>query len=283
MKKAFFDLARKIRDENKWLRNNFLWRSLMPYWNAFKYKVYLQPQSKEFFRINENKVDFVANLLADSESKKTFLAVVNFRCTGNKKNVPNHGEQNQYFVNDFFEYGKDEVLIDCGAFTGDTIESFLVLPNMEYKKIIAFEPDLANYKILSEKFGNHSKIEILNAGAFESDGKISFSETGDSTSNIQENGSSSIDTRSIDSVCSKLEDKITFIKMDIEGAELPALKGAKETILRHKPKLAICIYHSDQDMLSIAEYIHSIVPEYKLYVRQHHKDCFMETVLYAQL
>ena len=280
-KKFFFESARKIRDKNKWIRNNFLWRLLMPYWNAFKYKVYLRPQSREFFKTNENRINSVADLLADSESKKTYLAIIDFRCTGNKKNVPYHGEENQYFINDFFKYGKEEVLIDCGAYTGDTVESFLKLPDMEYKKIISFEPDAENYKILSKKFEANSKIEIINAGVFDRDGKISFSETGDSISCIQENGKSSINIRSIDSVCSK--DAATLIKMDIEGAELPALKGAKETILRCKPKLAICIYHSDQDMLSIAEYIHSIVPEYKLYVRQHHRDYFMETVLYAQL
>jgi len=283
MKKAFFDFARKIRDENKWIRNNFLWRMIIPYWIAFKHKVYMQPMSREFFKTNENRVNFVANLLTDSESKKTFLSVINFRCTGSKKDVPFHGEQNQYFINDFFTYGAEEMLIDCGAFTGDTIENFLALPNIGYKKIIAFEPDKANCKILSEKFKNNPKIEILNAGVFESDGKMNFSETGDSVSSIQENGGANIDTKSIDNVCSNLGDKVTFIKMDIEGAELPALRGAKEIILLHKPRLAICIYHSDPEMLSIAEYIHSIVPEYKLYVRQHSKDYFTETVLYAQL
>ncbi|MCL2283453.1 MAG: FkbM family methyltransferase, partial [Fibromonadales bacterium] len=280
-KNFFFGAARKIRDKNKWLRNNFLWKLLIPYWNTFKYKVYLQPQSREFFKANENRVNSVANLLADSESKKTYLAIIDFRCTGNKKDVPYHGEENQYFINDFFKYGKEEILVDCGAYTGDTVESFLKLPDMEYKKIISFEPDAENYKILSKKFEANSKIEIVNAGVFDKDGKISFSETGDSVSCIHEGGKSSINIRSIDSVCQK--DAATLIKMDIEGAELPALKGAKETILRCKPKLAICIYHSDQDMLSIAEYIHSIVPEYKLYVRQHNRDCFMETVLYAQL
>jgi len=283
MKKDFFDFAIKIKNKNRWIRNNFLWRILIPYWNTFKHKVYMQPISREFFKANENRVNFVAGLLADSESKNAFLSVINFRCTGSKKNVPCHGEQNQYFVNDFFEYGSEEVLIDCGAFTGDTIENFLALPGIGYKKIIAFEPDRANCKILSEKFKNNSKIEILNAGVFENDGKMNFFETGDCVSSIQEDGKSSIDTRSINSVCSNLEDKVTFIKMDIEGAELPALRGAKETILRHKPRLAICIYHSDQEMLSIAEYIHSIVPEYKLYVRQHNKNYLLETVLYAQL
>jgi len=87
-----------------------------------------------------------------------------------------------------------------------------------------------------------------------------------------------IDTISIDAL--ELQEKVTLIKMDIEGAELSALHGAKKTILRDKPKLAICLYHSDEDMIRIAEYVHEIVPEYKLYVR-HHWINGAETVLYG--
>jgi hypothetical protein len=82
----------------------------------------------------------------------------------------------------------------------------------------------------------------------------------------------------------QIKEKVTFIKADIEGAEMEMLKGAKETILKNKPKLAICIYHSDEDMLQIAEWIHNIVPEYKLYVRMHGKyPAGYETVLYAHI
>jgi hypothetical protein len=78
--------------------------------------------------------------------------------------------------------------------------------------------------------------------------------------------------------------KTTFIKMDIEGAEIEALKGAKNTILKDKPRLAISIYHSDEDMLRIAEWIHATVPEYKLYCRHHSLYPFVfETILYAQI
>lgn len=282
MKKAFFDFAKKTKENHQWIRNNPLWKALIPYWSAYKHKSIYAAQSRGFFESNESRVRFVTNLLADEESKKTYSSLIKFRCTGSRKDVPNHGEQNQYFINDFFQYGKDEVLIDCGAFTGDTIEMFLALPNMEYKRIIAFEPDPVNYGILFENYKNNSRIELLNAGVYSSNGRMSFASTKGASSCISDDGDSSIATRNIDSICENREDPITFIKMDVEGAELPALRGAEKTILRDKPRLAICIYHSDNDMASIAEYIHSIVPEYRLYVRQHHRDCLLETVLYAK-
>ena len=75
---------------------------------------------------------------------------------------------------------------------------------------------------------------------------------------------------------------ITFIKMDIEGSEMRALKGAKQIITTYKPKLAICIYHKLDDLWRIPQYIHSLVPEYKFYIR-HHSILYSDTVLYATL
>lgn len=92
-----------------------------------------------------------------------------------------------------------------------------------------------------------------------------------------------IKTKSIDDLVKEegLE-KVDFIKMDIEGSELVALKGAKRTICQYKPNLAICIYHKIEDFYMIPKYIKQIVPEYKLYVK-HHTDREWETVLYASV
>ena len=90
-----------------------------------------------------------------------------------------------------------------------------------------------------------------------------------------------IDIISIDKFVSdnKIE-HVDFIKMDIEGAELSALKGAVETIKRFKPKLAICVYHKGKDIFEIPEYLISIVPEYNFYLK-HNSHTFGETVLYC--
>ena len=76
------------------------------------------------------------------------------------------------------------------------------------------------------------------------------------------------------------EEKVTLIKMDIEGAEKRALIGAKKGIERWKPDLAICVYHKPEDIYELTKMIHEWLPEHKLYLRQHCWN-FTETVLYA--
>ena len=73
---------------------------------------------------------------------------------------------------------------------------------------------------------------------------------------------------------------MTFIKMDIEGAELEALKGSREIIQRYRPRLAISAYHKKEDLVELPLYIKELVPEYKLYIR-HYSNAGVETVLYA--
>jgi len=100
---------------------------------------------------------------------------------------------------------------------------------------------------------------------------------GNACSDICESGSTVIRTMPIDRVA---REKVTFIKMDVEGAELESLMGAHDTILRDRPKLAVCIYHKYEDMVRIPLYIKSLAPDYRLYVR-HYSNNASETVLYA--
>lgn len=76
------------------------------------------------------------------------------------------------------------------------------------------------------------------------------------------------------------DERVTFIKMDIEGAELDALRGAVHIIKTQKPKLAISVYHRWDDIFTIPKLILEIRPDYKLYIR-HYSLLANETVLYA--
>ena len=68
--------------------------------------------------------------------------------------------------------------------------------------------------------------------------------------------------------------------MDVEGAELESLKGAQKVIKRDKPKLAVCIYHKPEDILTLPLFIKKLVPEYKFYLRSY-SNADNEMVLYA--
>jgi len=244
--------------------------------------VYLHKKdSYVFFRRNRKRVNAVASSLADEISKEVYLGLIKSR-SGLNNYEKFTTSQIQYFENDFFTYNENEFFIDCGAYTGDSIEKFIrFVP--DYKGIISFEPIHTFFNVLKEKYDNNPKIQLINKGVWDKVEKFSFLEDGVashiSDSQGKENDST-IEVIPIDSL--NIQEKVTFIKMDVEGAELNALKGVSQTILRDKPKLAICIYHSNYDMIQIAEYIHTLCPQYKLYVR-HHSDKLWDTILYGCL
>ena len=124
---------------------------------------------------------------------------------------------------------------------------------------------------------NLKNIEIIPKGLYNKETSLNFLNKGPG-SKVLLDGSTHIDVTSIDNVLNG--NAATFIKLDIEGCELEALKGAKNTIIKYHPKLAICVYHKPEDIFEIPKYILSLVPNYKLYIR-HYSNVELETVLYA--
>lgn len=184
----------------------------------------------------------------------------------------------QYF--DMFEPRKDEVFVDAGAFDGMTDVDFAKWAKNNYKKIYAFEPDKDNYYICRKTWGanNIYGITAINKGAWNKEDTLKFSNN-NSGGKITEGGEETIEVTTIDNTILE-EDMVTYIKMDIEGVELKALEGARKTIERCIPRMAICIYHRDEDLYTIPEYILSINSNYRFYVR-HYSSYSWETVLYA--
>ncbi len=187
----------------------------------------------------------------------------------------------QYFGPKFMKYEDEEVFIDAGCLD---LQSSLELKKhcKRVRKVYAFEPDLVNYKVCLERKEETAYVEavILPYGTWSERTELRFRATGSGSAGITTVGDTIISAVPIDEVVT--EERVTFIKMDVEGAELESLHGAEKTILRDRPKLAICIYHKPEDMITIPLYIKELVPEYKLYVR-HHTNVDLETVLYAVL
>lgn len=182
----------------------------------------------------------------------------------------------QYF-DEVVKFEDGEVFIDGGCFGFET--SNQLLDKCKVKKIYAFEPDQNNMekvKYAIKKRGL-SNVECITAGLWDCNTVLHFNSNGSIMSCVDEYGADEIKVVTIDGI---VKEKVTFIKMDIEGSELKALHGAEKTIMRDKPKLAISIYHKLEDILDIPAYIHHLVPEYKFYIR-HYSLNAAETILYA--
>lgn len=171
-----------------------------------------------------------------------------------------------------------EVFIDAGCFDCKTDNDF-VMRCPGYAKIIAFEPDPINRKICEEKIMKEKirDIELKKYGLWSEKGECTFQSTG-SSARVNPNGNVVVQLESLDNILKG--DKATYIKMDIEGSELRALQGAKQTIQKYKPKLAISIYHKPEDIIDIPHYIHELNPQYRFYIR-HYTTNECDTVLYA--
>jgi FkbM family methyltransferase len=200
----------------------------------------------------------------------------------------NNMNEQHYFGPDFIKLTENEVYLDIGCYNGATIIDFINFckkNNVNYRKIIGIESSPKRYPFVMSDVENYKNIEIVNTGAWSEKKELEFcvdfadeDVTNHEYIHTLEMRKEVIPVDKIDNITKGEE--VTFIKMDIEGAELEALKGATETIKKYKPKLAICIYHRECDIVEIPRFIHQLVPQYKFYIR-HHSFLPWETVLYA--
>lgn len=238
-----------------------------------------------FLRDNTERLNQLYEQLADDQSRMTMTQVIKGNYSGNNRYFEEVNTDRQYFPQDVLTLTEDEAFIDGGAYNGDTLVQFLKAVGGNYRQIYAFEPTESLFRELSELkrsvFDSDERIRLFNKGLFDGTKTLRFTVlpgieganhiTGDT------GACEFIEVVGIDDV---VDGPVTFIKMDIEGSELMALRGARETILKNKPKLAICIYHKHDDILSITEYIRELGLDYKYYIR-HHSDFSCETVFYA--
>ena len=239
------------------------------------------------WHINDEKIDMYAdkinamyNVFADDTSRDSFAAYLKSRYLGSWTYIQPHVCNKMYFP-DFMELSGHESFIDCGAFDGDTLKLFSN-KTRTWDNYFAFEPSINPYDALcnyiaENKFGN---VHTYKTGVWNKKTTLSFVE-GNDISRIVEGeyeGGVKIEVDSLDNICGNVP--VTYIKMDLEGSELDALEGAKNTILKNSPKLAISIYHKRAHLVDIYEFISGLNLGYKFYFRVHTK-VGSDAVLYA--
>lgn len=236
--------------------------------------------AKELIIKNWDNYSEVYNIFEDDLSKKTLINRLNYLISYNKAYLEEimQPPENQYFEPSIYKITSKDYFADCGAFDGDTLETLLKNTNYEISGYYGFEPDAGNYLKLKQKAATLKNINFINKGVYKEDTVLKFNSSNNSSSQISKDGNIEIKVTSLDSFLK--DKKVSFIKMDIEGAEKAAILGAKNIIIEQKPVLAISVYHKFDDIYELPLLIGSFKVKYKYYLR-HYTSCLSETVLYA--
>jgi FkbM family methyltransferase len=238
------------------------------------------------------------NLLSDEQRKRIFenllagAMLLDFRYAepytmkknkgGYNVELPGDCVKNESFIR------QNEIFVDCGAFTGDTLQELIDF-GIKPKKYIGFEPYQKSYikaRELLFKYNVPGVVYNVGVSNFNGINYLKINPNGPAANEIDSVGEMKIDVLSLDEAVS--DEKVTFVKMDIEGHEYNAIEGAASILnAENKPRLAICIYHKPTDYRMIPLLIKRINPSYsKFYIRYmmpyYEKGLFGEVVLFVR-
>ena len=186
----------------------------------------------------------------------------------------------QYF--DFFDSSENEVFVDGGSLDGKSSVEFTKWSKGSYSAIYAIEPNPKMVKECMETLHTLpcDKVHFYDCALWNGKCKLNFNN--DSRSKwdacVSNDGTVSVEADCLDNIIG--QNKVTFIKLDVEGSELETLIGATEIIKREHPRMAISVYHNKKDLFDIAHYVLSLWSGYRLAIRHYHSDA-IETILYV--
>lgn len=217
----------------------------------------------------ETELRLVYSKLADDRSRQVFAAALNYKLSGKLCYLWSIVTERRQDLLELFNWQQQETYIDLGAYNGDTIDEFLQLTQGKYHSIVAVEPDRRNYKKLAAYVESRGleKISIFERAAWNKATELVFSDSGGRQSSLLQGDSHTVKTIDVDTLLEV--ERATYIKMDVEGAELEALEGSRGQIIAYQPKLFVAAYHRDTDVFSIPLFLWQLVPEYKIYLRKH--------------
>jgi FkbM family methyltransferase len=233
-----------------------------------------------------SEIEACHEVLADDASREEFRQQIRWRCNLDycELSAP-HDSRNIYFEPELIRFSDQEILIDCGAFNGDTVQSFLSQCSEKFTHIYGSEPDPAN-RAAFEAFTTRlpvalrDRITLWPYAIGKQTARVRFNTTSTASSKVDAMGAYEAECRSLDDVLGERQIVPTFIKMDIEGAEPDAIEGAANTLREHTPVLAACLYHRCDHLWRIPLLIKKLAPDYKVFIRRYAEECW-EMVCYA--
>ncbi len=235
--------------------------------------------AREYLLGHKKQLAEVYMLLADRQSKQVMENILRGRMSARYSDFESIRTGEFYYPSDLFAFGDEEVMVELGSNDGETLEEFIRLcPS--FKRAYCFEADrvcVDQLNRLTRPYGE--RIRIIPRIAWDQHETLNFiCNEGDGSSQVLVQGIGELlETALVDE---EVSEKISYMKMDIEGSEMRALRGSRKQIQQNKPKLAISVYHKNEDIVEIPLFLLSLRPDYRLYLRHHGWDD-SDTVLYA--
>ncbi|MEW6415507.1 MAG: FkbM family methyltransferase [Pseudomonadota bacterium] len=228
------------------------------------------------YREHAEKYSWVRRVLEDEESRRVFDDVMNFRLSGDLRAMArfDYAAERQYFEA-FCELAHGEVFVDGGGYDGfTTLEFARRCP--AYARIHFFEPVEAAMQTARAKLEGLGNVVYHSVGLFDAKAALPFDANAGSASRISEDGEGVIHVDRLDDV---VPDRVSFVKLDLEGVEVQALRGMRRHIVEDAPKLAVAVYHHPSDLWRIPEFVLGLRSDYAVYLR-HYTESWTESVAY---
>lgn len=233
-----------------------------------------------FYITNKSRFERVEEFLEDELSQKTYRNVINYKLSGDIRYLL-EAETTEEEEESLIRLEAPALLIDCGAYIGDTVQKYSRVYGDKLNRIIAIEPDKRNYRKLNsyiETCEQKELITAIKAAVSDADNHVYIQDnTGrgvhlDGNSVADGDAQNVTDIVRVDTVYNRYpeiqaECRDILLKMDVEGNEIKALHGASNLIIHRRPKMVIACYHRNDDFITIPEYILSIKNDYKIKIR----------------
>ena len=242
-----------------------------------KYRTYLVEHWDELSLLHD--------ALADEVSQKTLINIIKGRISGRTDYFREIYAPDKYYPADVLRFSRDEILAEVGSYDGETLLEFL-RHCPDYKAAYCFEPDQKNLRTLNrvvEETRQNGKIKVVPKGAWDCGTTLRSNESGGATnlSHAVEEASLEDDLVEVTTIDDAIREPVTYMTVSINGSEIRVLHGAEHQIQKNRPKLAVCVSYSGEELMDVWNYLRELVPEYRFYLRHHLEHGGIESFLYS--